>query len=170
MHDNELKNDKVYIYFHPVTGEGDKDTDKLTDQYRGIFNTLYEYVYITSISYFNMHFSVNHCQAENDLSYCVFPNGNVAKCQREKPEISKHSVFEENFLEKLNSSWKSEHFIEDESVHCQNCISYPLCKGGCKIHDLSKLTKMHCDRCYIYHGCYEAILEYLVKIYSKSFN
>lgn len=168
LYNENLRSDKIYIYFAPITSNKGNDRSKkeLNKQYKKIFKTLIKYGYLKDFNYFHFHFAREHCQAENPICYCLFPNGNVAKCQREKPSMSQISIYEKDFLQKLNQSWKD--FSKKKNIEeCKNCKARPLCAGGCKIHNYQNLTKNHCDVCFMYKDCFDAILTAMSKIYLK---
>lgn len=166
LYKNDLKSDKVFIYFSPITTTKGNDKSKklINNQYKKIFKVLIKYNYLKNLQYFNFYLAEHHCQAEQPNSYCLFPNGIVTKCQRQKPQISNISIYDDNFLNKLNNDWQN-YENSKQNAKCQDCISLPLCKGGCKINDFSKLTKNHCDRCFVYSDAFDAVLFALQKIY-----
>ncbi|MBE7074778.1 MAG: radical SAM protein [Clostridiales bacterium] len=166
LNKQQLTSDKINIYFAPITTTkgNDKTKKELNKQYNKIFNKLIKYGYLKNLNYFHFHLARYHCQAEQPNCFCLFPNGKTSKCQREKPEHSKISIYDDNFLQKLNLQWntncKNKNFDE-----CKTCKSLPHCQGGCKIKNYEYLTKNHCDVCYMYKDAMPAILNALAKIY-----
>lgn len=168
LYKNGLTNDKVFIYFSPITTNKGNDKSKklINNQFKKIFKVLFKYGYIKGLQYFNFYLAEHHCQAEQPNSYCLFPNGTLTKCQRQKPQSSNISIYDEGFLQKLNAAWNSFE-VSKQDEKCNDCKMMPLCRGGCKINDFTKLTKNHCDRCYVYSDAFDAILDILAKIYLK---
>lgn len=166
LYKNDLRSDKINIYFSPITNQDEKSKKLINRQYKQIFDVLIKYKYLRNINYFNFHLAEKHCQAEQEQSFCLFPNGIVTKCQRQKPQNSKISIYDEDFLNKLNISWQDFESTKP-SEKCIECKYLPLCCGGCKINDFSKLTKNHCDRCYMYSDSFPAIMYALNKLYLK---
>lgn len=166
LYKNDLRSDKINIYFSPITNQDEKSKKLINRQYKRIFDVLIKYNYLRNINYFNFHLAQNHCQAEQEQSFCLFPNGIVTKCQRQKPQNSKISIYDEDFSNKLNTVWQDFESTKP-SEKCIECKYLPLCKGGCKINDFSKLTKNHCDRCYMYADSFPAIMHALNKLYLK---
>lgn len=159
-----LTREKIYLYFAPISFSF-KNKNELNKLYKKIFFDLVKYGYIKSLSYFNFHLAKTHCQADQPNSFCIFPNGNVSKCQRERPEFSTVSIFEDNWLNKLNNNFTNQKEINN--FECNKCKILPLCCYGCKIQDQNILTKYHCERCFMYADCMPAIMECLEKIYLK---
>ena len=167
FYDNNLFSNKINIYFAPISGETNYvKKSEISKMYDMIFEQLYLYGYLKNIKYFHFNFSMHHCQAGSKYSYSIFPDGKIAKCQRERPECSSVSIFDDDFLTELNNDWIAK-TGEDSTKVCQNCAILPICGYGCRINNFETVSKMHCSKCYMYKDAFDSIIKILGKCYIK---
>lgn len=160
-----LSSDKINLYFMPINHKDKNKNEKLLNKipkyFYKIFKELLKYGYIEDASYFNLHPSFRHCQAETQNSFSVLPDLGVIKCSHEK--TAKINLLDDTFsIKNLNSLYK---FNNDPK--CDNCHLKILCQGGCKFDSQIDLRSNSCSKCFVYKDSMGEIFKILEKLSKK---